>query len=47
MTPQKTPQEIEIYNRYKKWLYTDFIPQHIVTNYIMELNALKKKLSLV
>jgi hypothetical protein len=47
MTPQKTPQEIEIYNRYKKWLYSDYIPQHIVDNYKTELNAVKKKLSLI
>ena len=40
----KNLKEIEIYSRYKKWLYLDFIPLHIVENYKRELELYKKSL---
>ena len=39
----KNPREVEIYNRYKKWLYTsEPIPRYIVDNYNAELEIYKQ-----
>lgn len=39
----KTPAEQVIFDRYKKWLQADFIPDHIVKNFTNEVNKFKRK----
>jgi hypothetical protein len=42
MSPKKSPKEVEIYNRYKKWLSSsEPIPLHVIENYKLELKNLK------
>jgi hypothetical protein len=41
----KTLKEVEIYNRYRKWLYTsEPIPRYIVDNYKAELDRYKQNI---
>jgi len=39
----KTPEEQSIFDRYKKWLYEDVIPGHIVENFTAEVQKFKHK----
>jgi len=43
MVVPKSPEEIEIFDRYKKWLHEDVIPHHIVHNFKVEVEELKRK----
>lgn len=41
----KSLKEVEIYNRYKKWLFTtEAIPRYIVDNYKDELELYKQSI---
>jgi hypothetical protein len=42
-TVLKTPEEQSIFNRYKKWLYEDTIPDHVVENFTTEVRKFKRK----
>jgi chorismate mutase len=42
MIVKKTKREQKLFEKYKKWLQADHIPDHIIENYKKEINKLKK-----